>query len=153
LSRQFIAVAILSGVFAMTGCADRASSPQATASSPSAPQGSLGPAQLKALYDTPHREDGVVLRGEHEGKSWTKWIGPDGTVRLSAAHGMFTDTGRVRVDGNQVCSTWEHIDKGRTACMRLTEVAPNTFVAIDHDGNQASRFNVTTPGAPPGPLE
>jgi hypothetical protein len=142
-------------MLAMTGCADRTSSSQASASSPPAhgEQAALNPAQLKALYDTPHREDGVVLKGEHEGKHWIKWIGPDGTLRLSAAHGMYTDAGRVRVDGNQVCSTWDHIDKGRTACMRLTEVAPNTYVAVDHDGNQASQFNVTTPGAPPEPME
>jgi hypothetical protein len=106
-----------------------------------------------ALYTTLHREDGVVLAGNLAGKRWIKWVTADGTLRLSAAHGLFRDDGRLRVKGDEVCSTWDHIDKGRTDCMRLTEVAPDTYVTVDSDGTQVSRFRVTTPGQPPGPLE
>lgn len=95
----------------------------------------------------------MVLEGDHAGKRWIKWIAPDGTLRLSAAHGLFTDTGRFRVDGNEICSTWEHIDHGRTACMRLAVIGKDTYVTIEQDGTLAARFNVTIPGAPPEPLE
>lgn len=132
---------------ALAGCAARTSSSAPTAETP------LAPPQLRALYTTAHREDGVVLEGDHSGKHWTKWIAPDGTLRLSAAHGMFRDTGRLRVEGDQVCSTWEHIDKGRTACMRVAPAGKDTYVALDPDGTPASQFNVTTPGKPPEPME
>ncbi len=94
-----------------------------------------------------------MLSGPHAGKHWIKWVKADGTLRLSAAHGMFRDNGRVRVDGNEVCSTWDTIDKGKTACMRLSKVSPGLYVTIDGDGAQASRFRVTVPGDPPGPLD
>jgi hypothetical protein len=141
------------GLLLLSGCGgDQPPAPVASAV-PIQP-GLLLPAKaVGTLYTTPHREDGIVLSGNHAGKRWVKWVEPDGTLRLSAAHGMFRDDGRLKVDGNQVCSTWDHIDKGQTACMRLTEVAPDTYVAVDSDGAQVSRFQVTTPGDPPGPLE
>jgi hypothetical protein len=146
-------VCALAGLLVLGGCGGDAP-PAAVASSAPAQREPLLPAKaVGALYTTLHREDGVVLSGDHAGKRWVKWVAPDGTLRLSAAHGMFRDDGRLRVKGDEICSTWEHIDKGQTACMRLTEVAPDTYITVDSDGTQVSRFRVTTPGDPPGPLE
>jgi hypothetical protein len=142
----------LLGILALGGCGgDQPPAPIAEA--PVQPEVLMPARAVGALYKTLHREDGVVLAGSHAGKRWVKWVSADGTLRLSAAHGMFRDDGKLRVDGNEVCSTWEHIDKGQTACMRLTEVAPDTYVTVDSQGTEVSRFRVTTPGEPPGPME
>ena len=150
---MFRLVFAFAGLLVLSGCGET-QPPAPVASSGSVPVGPLLPAKaVGTLYTTVHREDGVVLSGDHAGKHWVKWVAADGTLRLSAAHGMFRDDGRLRVDGNKVCSTWEHIDKGQTACMRLSEVAPDTYVTVDSNGTEVARFRVTTPGEPPGPLE
>ena len=58
-----------------------------------------GAEALRALYGAPHREDGVVIAGAHAGAQWIKWTKPDGNIELSAAHGMFADTGKYRAEG------------------------------------------------------
>jgi hypothetical protein len=143
----------LLGILVLNGCAGDQPPAPVAASGPVPAEPLLPAKAVDALYTSLHREDGVVLAGDHAGKRWVKWVAADGTLRLSAAHGMFRDDGRLRVEGNEVCSTWDHIDKGQTACMRLSEIAPNTYVTVDSEGKEVSRFRVTTPGEPPGPME
>ncbi len=105
----------------------------------------MGPAEIKALYHAPHRENGVVLSGAHAGAHWTKWTKPDGTMELSAAHGLFADSGKYVVKGDQVCATWSHIDKGKQNCMHLLKDGANDYITVQADGSQGSRFSVTSP--------
>ncbi len=151
--RFFMSVAGLLGALALGGCGSDVPLVQGNAMTQPEAGPLLPPGAVRALYAAQHREDGEVLSGPHAGKHWVKWVTPDGTLRLSAAHGMFRDNGRVRVDGDKVCSTWETIDKGKTACMWLSKLAPDLYVIIDGDGERVSRFRVTVPGDPPGPLD
>ncbi len=109
----------------------------------------LGNSSLQSLYGTAHREDGVVLHGSHVGARWTKWVKPDGSMQLLAGAGLFTDTGRVVVVGDTVCSTWQHIDGGKTSCMRVGRIAVDTYVSYGADQVSGSRFRVSIPGLPP----
>jgi hypothetical protein len=160
LRTKLVAHAAVAALIAMAGCsnpsptvATAASGEKAADTTTRASATPVPPPQLHALYSERHREDGVVLSGDNAGKKWIKWAAPDGSMRLSAAHGLYRDAGHFKIEGDKVCSTWEHIDEGKTACMHLVEVAPDTYVSVDHDGKQSSRFKVTTPGAPPDPLD
>jgi hypothetical protein len=140
-------VAVIVGAISLAGCTPPqppASSP--VASLPPAPTSGhpelLGVTAIQALYSVPHREDGVVLHGR-VGAKWTKWIAPDGSLRLSAGGGMFTDTGRLAIVGNEVCATWTHIDGGKTSCMHLAKVGPNTYVSYDAEGLEGSKFHIS----------
>ncbi len=95
-------------------------------------------AALQDMYRTAHREDGVVLQGAHEGAHWTRWLKPDGTMTLSAAHGLFTDTGRFTVEGDQLCSTWTHIDSGKKSCVHVVKTGPDAYVTYGDDGAGSS---------------
>lgn len=105
----------------------------------------LGAAELRALYAEAHREDGVVVSGAHVGARWIKWVKPDGSLELSAAHGLFADTGRFTVKSNEVCSQWEHIDDGKEACVHLVKVGPGKYTSYDADGAPGSTFRVSAP--------
>ncbi len=102
----------------------------------------VGPAELRALYAMPHREDGVVITGPHAGAQWTKWTKPDGSIELSAAHGMFADSGKFVLKDDAVCASWAHIDEGRETCMRLTRTGPDSYTSTTLDGQPGSRFRV-----------
>ncbi len=131
---------------ALTGCA----APSPT-SSPPGPQAAAAPEQPKAidareveaLYDTAHREDGVVLAGAHAGAHWIKWYKPDGKMELSAAHGLFADSGTYAVSGDKVCVAWNHIDDGKRTCMHLIKNGVD-YITLMPDGSEGSRFRVTT---------
>ena len=107
-----------------------------------APGTPVGVAELQALYAAPHREDGVVLAGAHAGARWIKWTKPDGSIELSAAHGMFADTGKFVLKDDAVCASWAHIDNGRETCMHLFRTGPDSYTSITLDGNPGSRFSV-----------
>lgn len=137
----------LAPLVVLAGCATPP--PPAPVASAAPPSQMLTNAELLALYGTQHREDGVVLHGGHVGAHWTKWVSPDGSLRLSAGAGLFTDTGHLVVQGDRVCSTWTHIDDGKQACMRVAKVAAGSYVTYGPNGVSASSFRVTIPGAPP----
>ena len=98
--------------------------------------------QLAALYAAPHREDGVVLSGAHAGAHWIKWAKPDGSLELSAAHGLFADSGHFVLKGNQVCAHWSQIDQGHETCMYLVRIGADTYTSYDTMGRPGSRFHV-----------
>lgn len=100
---------------------------------------------LQALYAEPHREDGVVLHGEHAGAHWTRWTKPDGSLQLTAAHGLFADTGTFTLRGNALCSRWEHIDTGQENCVHLVRVGPDRYTSYDNAGVEGSTFQVSPP--------
>ena len=117
-------------VFAAASLAGGCAAPQRQAAT--AAQGApIGAAELRALYAAPHREDGVVLHGAHAGAHWIKWSKPDGSLELSAGHGLFADTGQYVVRGDTVCARWAHIDKGRENCMYLVKIAPDTYTSVE----------------------
>jgi hypothetical protein len=126
---------------ALLGCAgpQPAATPQQAAATP------LGPAEVQALYATPHREDGVVVEGPHAGTHWTKWANPDGTLKLSAAHGLFTDTGSYVVRGNQLCVTWQQIDSGKSTCLHVARIGANEYANVLPNGTETSTFKVSSP--------
>jgi hypothetical protein len=137
---SFVAVAML------IGCAAPQPSPPAEQAAAAAGQAvALGAADVHALYGSPHQEDGVVLHGAHAGAHWTKWTKPDGTVELTAAHGLFTDKGRFVIRGNEVCYTWQHIDGGRQTCVHLAKVGADEYLSYASDGTEGSRFRVSVP--------
>ena len=133
-------------VLAMMGLAGCAASPAPPSADP--PVAALGKpldAQaVAALYRAPHREDGVVLTGAHQGAHWTKWTKPDGSLELSAAHGLFADSGHFVLRGNSVCARWSQIDHGRENCMHLVQDGPGEYTSIGPDGKPGSRFKVVT---------
>jgi hypothetical protein len=102
------------------------------------------------MYSAAHREDGVVLKGAHEGAQWTRWLKPDGTMKLSAAHGLFTDTGRFVVEGDQLCSTWDHIDGGKKSCVHVVKTGPEEYVTYGDDG-AGSSFRMSRQSAAENP--
>ncbi len=112
---------------------------------PAATGAPLGAAEIAALYAAPHREDGVVVGGAHVGAHWTKWTKPDGSMELSAAHGLFADSGTFVLRGNAVCARWEQIDHGRENCMHLVRSGPDEYTTIGPDGQPGSRFKVKPP--------
>jgi curli biogenesis system outer membrane secretion channel CsgG len=142
---------VLAAAAALAGCAgspssstsaiaaDNAASPAKAAAAP------VGAEVVRTLYASPHREDGVVLDGAHAGAHFTKWAKPDGSLELSAAHGLFADTGKFIVKGNEVCSSWEHIDNGRQGCVQLMKVGTNEYVTLRPDGSEGTRFRVSPP--------
>lgn len=130
-----LAVAVMAG-----GCAGPQS--QGATAEPEAQGTPLSMAEVRALYAAPHREDGVVLNGAHAGAHWTKWWKPDGSIELSAAHGMFADTGTYAIRGDAVCARWSHIDHGHESCMRIFKSGTDTYTTIDPDGRPGSRFRV-----------
>ena len=105
----------------------------------------LDRAALQALYATPHREDGTVLAGAHAGAHWTKWTKPDGSAELSAAHGLFADSGKYVIRADRVCWRWSQIDSGRETCMRVMKVGDNEYKTFAPDGSEGSRFRVGPP--------
>jgi hypothetical protein len=130
---------------ALLGCA--------TPGPSTAPQGSDAPvapprsvfldaAAVRALYAGPHREEGVVLHGSHEGAPWTKWTKRDGTVELLAGHGLFADTGTLAIRGNTACWRWAHIDGGKESCLHLARVGADEYVTYDPDGSEGSHFRI-----------
>lgn len=144
--------AILAAIAVLGACAGQppartaAFSAAPAASSPAAAHEALVDATLiHTLYSSPHREDGVVLGGAHAGAHWTKWTKPDGTMELTAAHGLFADSGKFIVKGDEICASWEHIDQGRQTCMRLVKEGANEYVTVMPDGSQGSRFRVVSP--------
>ena len=146
--RHALRAGIVMAMMGLAGCA--ASTPSAPADPPAAsPAASLGKpldaGAVAALYGAPHREDGVVLSGAHQGAHWTKWIRPDGSLELSAAHGLFADSGRFVLRGNVVCARWEQIDHGRENCMHLVQDGPDEYTSIGADGQPGSRFKVEPP--------
>jgi len=136
-----LAVAALTGLL---GCAGQPPAPKpATAGAHGAPMDAQA---LAALYAAPHRENGVVLGGAHQGTHWVKWTKPDGSLELSAAHGLFADTGHYVLRGNQLCARWTQIDHGRENCMHLIEDGPGQYTSIGADGRPGSRFTVVPGG-------
>lgn len=133
-------VLAIAAAAALAGCAGPPAPPAGAAAG-----GPIGATELRALYATAHREDGVVLHGAHAGARWTKWARPDGSLELSAAHGLFADTGRYVLKGDQICSSWSQIDDGRQICMRLRRTGPDTYVSVEANGNEGSRFKVGPP--------
>jgi hypothetical protein len=136
-------------VAALLGCANLqtpAPPPQAAAAPPAAkPATPIDAAAVQTIYAVPHREDGIVLHGSHEGAEWTKWTKPDGSVELVAGHGMFADTGKYVIHGNMICTAWGHINGGKQGCERLVRVSPDEYVTYDDDGSEGSRFKVGPP--------
>ena len=135
------------GALAVWGRPAGTSPPQSVpAAAAPAPPGMPGTpvdaAALRALYAAPHREDGVVIAGAHAGARWIKWTKPDGSIELSAAHGMFADTGKFELKDDAVCASWAHIDNGRETCMRLFRSGPDSYTSITLDGKPGSRFRV-----------
>lgn len=124
----------------LAGLAAACAAPDAP--TPAAQPATMDGAALRALYGTPHREEGVVLSGSHVGAPWTRWVRSNGAADLTAGHGLFADTGHYAVRDDTVCWTWGHIDKGRENCMRLARIGPDTYVSYDPDGSQGSRFSV-----------
>lgn len=128
----------------LAGCAAAPSSPKPRTDPAAA---ALGPPltahAIAALYGEPHREDGVVLTGAHQGAHWTKWTKPDGSLELSAAHGLFADTGHFVLRGNRVCARWSQIDHGHENCMHLVKDGPDEYTSIGSDGRPGSRFKVS----------
>jgi hypothetical protein len=116
--------------------------PQPAARTSGADAAPVDATQLAALYAAPHREDGVVLSGAHAGAHWIKWAKPDGSLELSAAHGLFADSGRFVLKGDQVCAQWSHIDNGRETCMHLVKTGADTYTSYDTGGQAGSRFRV-----------
>lgn len=84
-----------------------------------------------------------MLRGSHTGAHWTKWTKPDGTLRILAGGGVFTDHGRYDIDGDQLCATWRTIDAGRRICMHVGRDGPGSYVTYDLQGFEGSRFRVS----------
>lgn len=133
-------------VAALIGCSASGTSPRADrASSASSRSTPGGAAEVQALYGTAHREDGVVLQGDHAGAHWTKWAAPDGTLRLSAGHGLFTDTGKFVLRGNEICSTWAHIDAGKENCVRPVKIGADEYATYLPDGSENATFRVSAP--------
>jgi hypothetical protein len=102
-------------------------------------------ADVLALYATPHREEGTVMHGSHEGAHWTKWAKPDGSMELLAGHGLFADTGKFVIRGNMICTTWGHIDDGHENCVHLVQVSSGEYVTYGTDGKEGSRFEIQPP--------
>jgi len=102
----------------------------------------LDDAALRALYSEPHREDGTVMHGSHQGAQWTKWTKPDGGLELLAGHGLFADSGKYEIRGNTICSRWSHIDSGKESCMQVIQVSADEYVTVGSDGKEGSRFHV-----------
>lgn len=141
------AVAVLAGCGAPGG-AGRAPATQGTAAplpSMHPPARDLDQAALQALYATPHREDGIVLAGAHAGAHWTKWTKPDGSAELSAAHGLFADSGKYAIRDDRVCWRWSQIDAGKETCMRVMKVGDNEYKTLAPDGSEGSSFRVASP--------
>lgn len=141
----------LAAVAVLAGCgaprpAGHAPATQGSAETPR-PTGPavLDRAALQALYATPHREDGTVLAGAHAGAHWTKWTKPDGSAELSAAHGLFADSGKYVIRADRVCWRWSQIDSGRETCMRVMKVGDNEYKTLAPDGSEGSRFRVGPP--------
>jgi hypothetical protein len=133
---------------ALLGCAElHPSGPTTAAADPavSAQPAPIDPAAVQALYAVPHREEGTVLHGSHQGAQWTKWAKPDGSLELLAGHGLFADTGKFVIRGNMLCSTWGHIDGGHEHCVQLVRVSADEYVTYAEDGTEGSRFQVRPP--------
>ncbi len=124
---------------ALAGGCSALQRPAATAAAHGTP---VDAAALRALYAAPHREDGVVLHGDHAGAHWIKWTKPDGSLEISAGHGLFADTGTFVVRGDTVCARWSHIDDGHENCMHLVRTGPDTYTSVDPDGVPGSSFRV-----------
>ncbi len=138
----------LAAVTVLAGCASpgtRGRAPSAQGNAAPARPAVLDKAALLALYATPHREDGTVLAGAHAGAHWTKWTKPDGSAELSAAHGLFADSGRFAIRDNRVCWRWSQIDSGRETCMRVMKVGDNEYKTFAPDGSEGSSFRVAPP--------
>ncbi len=102
-------------------------------------------AALEALYAAPHREDGTVMHGSHQGAQWTKWAKPDGSMELLAGHGLFADTGKFVVRGDMVCTRWGIIDHGKEGCEHVVQVGANEYMTVGTDGVEGSKFKVLPP--------
>jgi len=126
-------------VTALIGCAGQSAPPTVATAATGTP---VDAQALATLYATPHRENGVVLGGAHEGTQWVKWAKPDGSLELSAAHGLFADTGHFVLRGDEVCARWTEIDHGREACMHLVKDGPDEYTSVGPDGKPGSHFTV-----------
>jgi hypothetical protein len=139
-------IVVLAVAFAASGCTVLPwSGPPPTPAVATGRPAPIDAAALEALYGAPHREDGTVLHGSHEGAQWTKWAKPDGSMELLAGHGLFADTGKFVIRGNAICTAWGHIDQGRENCVHLAHVGDNEYVTYDDDGSEGSRFKVMPP--------
>jgi hypothetical protein len=136
----------LSAAAALLGCADlqQVVAPAQTTDTATLPA-PIDAAAVRALYAAPHREDGTVMHGSHEGAQWTKWTKPDGSLELLAGHGLFADTGRFVIRGNALCSTWGHIDGSKEHCVHLVQIGPDEYVTYGDDREEGSRFKVRPP--------
>jgi hypothetical protein len=132
----------LAGACALAGCSGPASGPGSATASAAGQITPMGAEEVFSLYARPHREDGVVIQGDHAGAHWTKWADPNGTLKLTAAHGMFTDTGRFVLKGNEVCFTWQSIDDGKTNCMHVARIGADEYANLTPAGAEMSTFRV-----------
>jgi hypothetical protein len=125
---------------ALLGCAElqSAADPPGAAAAPTP----IDAKALQVLYATPHREDGMVLHGSHQGAEWTKWAKPNGHMELLAGHGLFADTGKYTLRGNRICTAWGHIDAGKEGCETLVLVGTDEYVTYGSTGSEGSRFKV-----------
>jgi hypothetical protein len=134
---------------ALFGCAEVQTSSQPAAmlavAAPHPPAAAIDAATLQAMYAVPHREDGTVMHGSHEGAQWTKWAKPDGSMELLAGHGLFADSGKYVIRGNLLCTTWGHIDSGHENCVRLVQISTDEYMTYGTDGTEGSRFEVHPP--------
>jgi hypothetical protein len=131
---------------ALLGCAQgHPSSEVASVSAQPANPSPIAAAAVQALYAVPHREDGTVMQGSHQGAHWIRWAKPDGSLELLAAHGLFADSGKYVIRGNALCMTWGHIDEGKESCVHLVQVSADEYVTYGTDGSQGSRFRVGPP--------
>jgi hypothetical protein len=140
--RRIIALA---SVTALLGCAEpKIFTVVSPPGQPPQPE-PLDDAALRALYASPHREDGTVIAGSHQGAQWTKWTKPDGGLELLAGHGLFADSGTYEIRDNMICSKWSHIDGGKESCMRVIQVSSDEYMTLGTDGKQGSRFHIAPP--------
>lgn len=139
-----LGVAVALAVALIGGCTRAGTSGQPSDPAVAATRGGtpVSPSALHALYSQPHREDGVVLSGAHAGAHWIKWTKPDGSLELSAAHGLFADTGHYVLKNDAVCARWSHIDDGHENCMRLVKTGADSYVSLGSDGKPGSSFHV-----------
>lgn len=65
------------------------------------------------------------ITGHRSGKiTWSS----GGSQKISGDLGKVkTDTGKWRVSGNKLCSTWEHLTKGKEKCEAIKPAGKNSY--------------------------
>jgi hypothetical protein len=74
--------------------------------------GKLTATEMQAIFSGKYREEGT----DATGNEWSVQASANGTLSVTA--GTYTDSGHARLDGAQLCVTWQKAWKGAEHCFR-----------------------------------